>query len=164
MARTQELDAPDSDTQVTELPNGQPTVLFFDDIPTISRNRESATSGKYTSAVNALHSNPGSWGLIVGPIAAAASVAANLNSGRAAGVDPEVYEFSARNLTSEQATAYGLPTTNEVTEKGEPIQGYVFGRVMNDEQKVARTETRAKRTEAGQRAAAARAANAAAPA
>lgn len=108
-------------------------VKFVEELPKISRKSE---SGVWVERLAPLRENPGLWAQIYGPTKGSPHAQVNnLRGGSAAGINPDDYEFSGRQVA-----------TDETDEEGNPVkEGYVFARYLTDEQKAERDQKKAER-------------------
>jgi hypothetical protein len=107
---------------------GQP----LEELPKITRGGDE--SGVWVDRLEPAIENPGKWVAVFGPVDNPHPTVNNLRRGAAAGVVPNDYEFAGR--TFEVADEDGDPLLDD---DGEPIrEGYVFARLLTDEQKAER--------------------------
>jgi len=109
---------------------GQP----LDDLPKITRGGDE--SGVWVDRLEPAISNPGKWVAVHGPVDNPHPTVNNLRRGAAAGVSPDDYEFAGRTFEVEDPDNEGEPLLDE---EGEPVrEGYVFARLLTEEQKAER--------------------------
>lgn len=114
-------------------------VTFLDSLPGITKE---GRNGKWADTADKLRAQPNAWALVQGPITNPYSIVSNLNGGKAAGVDSDEFEFAARSLDVPTAQAQGLPTSEVEGETG-----YVFGRFIEGDVRVAVLAARNQRRE-----------------